>query len=950
MNRIFRWILKHPWTTVACISGLTIFFGIMLKNLYVQNRFLDWLPHTDRVIAGFIEASHTFHSNELVMVAFRARQGETFSTPVLKAVQKLTHELEQRPEISHVLSITTMAHIEKLPDGIEVRDFIETVPEDARELEKLKHLALNDEKIVGQVLSKDGTWLALGIYLSPDVDQDKTFQSIILPLTNKILGNKVDIFFAGETVDTYYANIYSQKDLRTLMPMALVAIALILFLSFRTPGGVFYPLVVVMLATIWVMGTMAILHKPVTLITPIIPVLLIALGSAYGIHVYNRFQYDRQFGGDWTTILLKSMGDIWLPVVLAGVTTIVGFFSFVTARLQLIVDFGIFGGIGLFFAVVISLIFIPALASKLGVKSSRKHTEDGFLERGLMALARTVLKKPGLVLIITGILFLAGLSGIPRIIRRVSFSEYFPPNSPPRQGIHIIHTHLGGANPVGLLFKGNNLLTPAKLRVLRLAENFIASLPETASPFTVADLVEELNEKLNGRYHIPVSDRGIRSLWLFVEGRKEIDQLITPTHDATILMSKVGDLDTLQMNRLYHQIEEFVESFLRRPWVVKDLSGMTWTEALPHREQEARVLTQEMGWILKRYDILPGGFGEIQFLLLRQLKKGLPGPDHPLYAQALSEMLASYIASDEFDFFIDNETADKLIQTLSKHFQTGTPLAETIQTMLKQSIPPDEYDDETAQAVTTTLLYRWNELKKNLWIQDTWNLFLKTLFQQKDPSPPLRKRFTGLLYELIDEIAVYPEHTGTEKGQKLFSDVSPSGMSAVIARLDHFLYVSQLQSLALAFIVTFILMLIFRRSFLLALISVSPIALTVVVIYGCVGYLRIPLDYATMMIASISIGVGIDYAIHLVHGIFVALGQGHVKDKAILLAVKERGRAILANSLAITLGFLLLLFSSMTPLRHFGATMAGSMLVAGFSALTVVPALLFMFYRKGGSQ
>ena len=105
---------------------------------------------------------------------------------------------------------------------------------------------------------------------------------------------------------------------------------------------------------------MGLLHRAMNIVTPALPVLLIALGSAYGIHVLNKIFHE--VGSEKTKLLrLKiATSEIIIPVIMAGITTAVGFASFVTAKLNIIIEFGLLAGAGIIFALIISLSFIPA--------------------------------------------------------------------------------------------------------------------------------------------------------------------------------------------------------------------------------------------------------------------------------------------------------------------------------------------------------------------------------------------------------------------------------------------------------------------------------------------------------------------------------------------------------------------------------------------------------------
>jgi predicted RND superfamily exporter protein len=105
-----------------------------------------------------------------------------------------------------------------------------------------------------------------------------------------------------------------------------------------------------------------------------------------------------------------------------------------------------------------------------------------------------------------------------------------------------------------------------------------------------------------------------------------------------------------------------------------------------------------------------------------------------------------------------------------------------------------------------------------------------------------------------------------------------------------------------------------------------------------------------MMTASVSIGVGIDYSIHFIHSVLKNKDKGYVLEEAIHHAFLEKGKAILTNSLAVMAGFVVLLLSSMSPLRDFGGIMAGSMFLAALSSLTVLPAMILITKPRIGRK
>ena len=131
---------------------------------------------------------------------------------------------------------------------------------------------------------------------------------------------------------------------------------------------------------------------------------------------------------------------------------------------------------------------------------------------------------------------------------------------------------------------------------------------------------------------------------------------------------------------------------------------------------------------------------------------------------------------------------------------------------------------------------------------------------------------------------------------------------------------------------------------MVALFAITPIIGTILGAFGLMGLLGIPLDNATVMISALAIGIGVDYAIHILSRYKRERRSGECMETAIRDTIHSTGKAVVINALAVGMGFLVLVFSSIVPLRNFGALITLTMLLSSGGALVVIPALL----RLGG--
>jgi predicted RND superfamily exporter protein len=183
-------------------------------------------------------------------------------------------------------------------------------------------------------------------------------------------------------------------------------------------------------------------------------------------------------------------------------------------------------------------------------------------------------------------------------------------------------------------------------------------------------------------------------------------------------------------------------------------------------------------------------------------------------------------------------------------------------------------------------------------------------------------------------------------GEKIEIVAEQSGMPLIFTRLDESLMKSQIQSLIIAFVLVTLILIIQLKSILGGFIAVSPIVLTVLLNFALMSYLNIPLDIATIMIASIALGIGIDYSIHFTSRFKEEFARSGSQLEALEKTLTTTGRAILINALSVALGFSVLVFGQLVPMQRFGWLTATTMLISAFGAITFLPALILFTKTK----
>jgi predicted RND superfamily exporter protein len=352
------------------------------------------------------------------------------------------------------------------------------------------------------------------------------------------------------------------SDMIWLIPIVFVIIAFILLLSFRSLQGMLLPLFTAGITVIWTLGLMAFIGYEITIISNTMPVALLAIGSAYTIHVLNSINLNTL--KDRKKALVKALSYTMIPVILASLTTAIGFISFVFgAYLTMIKEFGICTSIGILIALLLSILFVPALISALSlyrkkVKSKRTNKNNIFPRITLLPLTNFLFKYPKRILTIWGIILLLSIGGIFLIRTSVNITEYFKKDNPTRVSENLMQKKFGGSLPVYVEFEGD-VQEPEVLKMMIRTEDFMKEDPNISSAQSVADLVEQMNDAMGEGIKIPAERAKIEQLWFLLDGQDIMPQLITDELDKGIIQSKFASIETKEIEAFTSKMNKFTE-------------------------------------------------------------------------------------------------------------------------------------------------------------------------------------------------------------------------------------------------------------------------------------------------------------------------------------------------------------------------------------------------------
>ena len=406
-----------------------------------------------------------------------------------------------------VNSFFTVEHIKGTEYGLKIAPLIKNLPATPENLTQIQEEAISTKLFNKMYVSPDekSTLLILELAFS-ESDMEKS-----IPLYYQ-LKDIVDseqglekIHLGGTPILWVLQNEFIENDLLTLVPIVSVVIISLLFLYFRNVQGVLLPMAVVLTSIIWSMGLMSILNVRLSVIGTVIPVVLIAIGTADAIHILTHYYGKLMNTEDKKSAIESTMDRMGKPVVFTSLTTIAGFSSLAISKIWMIRDFGIFAAFGIFCAMIFSLTIIPAFLTILRVPrrykilNSTRNIQEGrsvFIKWGPLLQKAKWLSLAIIIILLCVIVYETSMV-------KIDFSptEEFKLKNELRQAHNFFNKHFAGVTWLNVILKSNEENAFKEPEILYKVDNLqakIESYDKVGKVVSIVDYIKRMNYAIHG--------------------------------------------------------------------------------------------------------------------------------------------------------------------------------------------------------------------------------------------------------------------------------------------------------------------------------------------------------------------------------------------------------------------------------------------------------------------
>jgi hydrophobe/amphiphile efflux-3 (HAE3) family protein len=563
---------------LVAILAITVYLFLEMKsNSRMETDLDEYMPQGHPAFVFSDSAEAIFNIKDAIIIAIENKKG-IYNTHTLGKVKQLTKDLQgmERINTSDVTSLYTADNIVGTELGLDVKAFYNKTPKLADKLKEIRRNVRTNEMVNDRMVSDDETVTVVMAEISDDVFSQE-FYHAILELAKSYEDENHKLYVAGRPIVEGTLAYLGPKDMKKMVPIVILVIILVLYFTLRNFKTTLLTLLVVILSTIWAFGLMAVFNVPIYSVTTMIPVMLIAIGVADGIHLFSHMKlYQRSHPkAGRIKANIDMIRNMWKPVVMTSITTSVGFISLLTSEVYPIKYFGLFTAFGVMSAMVLSLVFIPAGIMVMGAPKVSQKQNTPKKERmhpWVHNLTKGILNNKSLTLILSAVIIGLSIWGIQKVWINSSFLDKFEKDSDIVQTDKFINKKFGGTTTLNVILsteRQNAFKEPAVLRIIdEMQYEVDSSLMVVGNSFSLADYLKRMNKVMHAddeAYNrIPGSQNLVAQYLLLYEMSGDPDNLWKVTnydYNKANLTYQLKQDDSKSIRAAMKHIEKFEDDF-----------------------------------------------------------------------------------------------------------------------------------------------------------------------------------------------------------------------------------------------------------------------------------------------------------------------------------------------------------------------------------------------------
>jgi predicted RND superfamily exporter protein len=515
-------VLRNRITILAVLFLLTVFLAFQWKNVGMTYNEANLLPKDHPANKEYTQFLNTFgEEGNLIVIGIK---DDAFFTPkAFAAWNKMVQNLKAHKEIELVVSVSNLKKLEKdtINQKFQLVPLINPVQEkNSAYLTGIKNQLFNDLPFYeGLLFNKKSGSIRAALYMNKKMVNSPIRKNFIL----NVLVPAVDKFEKETNVDLkvsgmpYIRTINTENmkgEIGLFIGAALFITSLIFFMFFRSFRATFISICILIFGVMWSFGTLGLFHYKITILTAIIPPLIIVIGITNCIFLINKYQQEVKTHGNQAKALQRVISKIGVSTLMTNMTTAIGFATFMITGNDLLYEFGLVTSINVITVYLLTLVVVPIVYSFMPVPKERHlyHLTKNYLSSILNWVEKIVRYKRNTIYFIYGLLMIFSVIGVSQMKVSGSLIGEMPKSASFFKDILFFEKEFNGVQPLEIMIntgRKKGVMKASMMRKMDELQKTIDSIPELSKPVSVVNLVKYSKQAFyNGNpeyYELPTS-------------------------------------------------------------------------------------------------------------------------------------------------------------------------------------------------------------------------------------------------------------------------------------------------------------------------------------------------------------------------------------------------------------------------------------------------------------
>lgn len=579
-NKIAIFIIKYRLRLIIVLAALTAFMAYHARNAEMSYDFANVVSQDDVDMQYFQRFKQTYGEDGNILVV-GMQDNKAYKLQNFLELKTLSEELSKVEGVKAVISLPNLVQVVK--DTAERKFTTAAIftdaPQTQPELDSLLQVVRNQGFYDGQIINNKTGATLLAVTLEPaylnSARRVEVMDNVMSHTEAFSKATGIKLHYAGLPFVRAVMTTKVADEMKLFLLLALLVTGVTLFIFFRSFYAVIFPLLVISLVVVWVLGTLSLLDFKISLLTGLIPAILVVIGIPNSTYLLTRYHYDYRKHGNKILALARVISKIGVVNLVTNTTTAIGFIVFTFTHVAILYEFGVVAGINIFVTFIVSLVLIPVVFSYLPPPSRRqlRHLDARPLNKLLEFFDYIVHRKRHLVYFFTILAVGVSLLGIYKI-KTVSYMvDDLPEESSVNADLAFFENHFNGVMPLEIIVDTGikqGVMRLPNLKKLDQLEDFLRTQPILSAPISVVGLVKTATQAFYegdpNSYRLPDNtERNFIFSYLAKQNdgtnQRLLRSFVDSTGQSARISLKVADagsreLDTLIINKIKPELRE----------------------------------------------------------------------------------------------------------------------------------------------------------------------------------------------------------------------------------------------------------------------------------------------------------------------------------------------------------------------------------------------------------